>query len=124
MALAKSPGHPRQDYDQAVAHAQKAVELAPKNGDIFNTLALAEYRLGHWVESIAASERSVALRNGGDADDWFVLAMAHWQKGDKVEARNWFDKAVAWIKEKNPKNGELRQFWAETAELLGQPGPP
>ena len=63
------------------------------------------------------------LRKGGDAYDWFFQAMAHWQKGDKDEARKWFDKAVAWTRQKAPKNVELRRFWAEAAELLGQPGP-
>jgi superkiller protein 3 len=122
-ALDLSPRRPRPDYDEALMHARKAVELAPKNGAIVNTLALAEYRSGRWDASIAASERSMSLRNGGDASDWFFLAMAHWQKGEKDEARKWFDKAVAWTKEKDPKNSELRQFWAEAAELLGQPGP-
>jgi hypothetical protein len=27
-----------------------------------------------------------------------------------------------WTKEKDPKNAELRQFWAEAAELLARPG--
>jgi len=121
--LVLSPKRPRREYDEGLAHARKAVELAPKNGNNFNTLALAEYRSGHWAESLAASERSMALRNGGNGYDWFFLAMARWQKGDKDEARKWFDKAVAWTNEKDPKNLELRQFWAEAAELLGQPGP-
>ena len=122
-ALVVSPKRPRQDYDEGLVHARKAVELAPKDGNTSNTLALAEYRAGHWNESIAASERSMALRNGGNANDWLFLAMAHWRKGEKDEARRWFDKAVAWTKEKDPKNAELRQFWTEAAELLGQPGP-
>jgi tetratricopeptide (TPR) repeat protein len=109
--------------DTTLVHARKAAELAPKDGNIYNTLALAEYRAGHWNESIAASARSVALGNGGNAHDWLFLALAHWQKGDKDEARKWFHKAVDWIKEKDPKNVELRRFWEEAAELLGQPGP-
>ncbi len=121
--LALAPTRPRREYDEAIAHARKAVELAPKDGNSVNTLALAEYRLGHWAESIAASERSMALQNGGDAGDWFFLAMAHSQDGRKDEARKWFDKAVAWTREKDPKNAELRQFWTEAAELLAQPGP-
>jgi hypothetical protein len=47
--------------------------------------------------------------------------MARGPKGDKGEARKWFEKSIAWTKEKDPKNVELRQFWAEAAELLGQP---
>jgi tetratricopeptide (TPR) repeat protein len=114
---------PQHEYEEALIHARKAVEMEPWDGGLVNTLALAEYRVGHWPESIAASERSMTLRNGGDASDWFFLAMAHCQKGGKDEARKWFDKAVAWTKEKDPKNSELRQFWTEAAVLLGQPGP-
>jgi hypothetical protein len=58
-----------------------------------------------------------------DGCNWFFLAMAHWQKGDKDEARKWFDKAVAWTKEEDPKNAELLRFWVEAAELVGRPGP-
>jgi serine/threonine-protein kinase len=121
--LAFPPNRPQREYEEALIHARKAVELEPGDSALVNTLALAEYRVGHWAESIAASERSMALRNGGDASDWFFLAMAHWQKGGKDGGRKWFDKAVAWTKEKDPKNSELRQFWTEAAELLGQPGP-
>lgn len=97
-------------------HARLAVALAPKDSDFRTTLALAEYRAGHWAESIA-------LTNGLDGSNGFFLAMVLWQKGDKDEARKSLDKAVAWTKEKDPKNVDLRQFWAEAAELLGQPGP-
>jgi hypothetical protein len=79
--------------------------------------------LGHGTESLAASEHSMALQNGGDANNWFLLALIHWQRGDKDEARKWFNKAVAWTKGEDPKGVELRQFWTEAAELLGQPGP-
>jgi serine/threonine-protein kinase len=114
---------PRSEYDEAVAHARKAVELAPQNATIVNTLALAEYRVGRWDESINASKRSMELSNGGGPSDWFFLALAHGKKGAGDEARKWFDKAVAWTKEKDPKNSELRQFWKEAAELVGRPGP-
>ena len=36
--------------------------------------------------------------------------------------KKWFDKAVAWTKEKDPKNAELLLVWTEAAGLLGQPG--
>jgi tetratricopeptide (TPR) repeat protein len=122
-ALAVRSMRPQGDYAEALEHARKAVELAPKHGNSFNTLALAEYRSGHWTESLAASERSMALTNGGVAFDWFFLALGHGQRGDKDQARKWFEKAVAWTKTRAPKNKELLQFWTEAAELLGQPGP-
>jgi len=58
-----------------------------------------------------------------DASNWFFLAMASWQQGEKDQAGTWFDKADAWTREKDPGNTELRQFWKEAAELLGRPGP-
>jgi tetratricopeptide (TPR) repeat protein len=121
--LIHSPKRPPRDYDEGLVYARKAVDLAPQKANFATTLALAEYRCGHSVESIAASKRSAMLRNGGSASDWFLLAMAHWQKGDNDEARNWFDKAVVWTKEQVPNNNELRGLWKEAAELLGQPGP-
>jgi len=121
--LIVSASRSRGDYDEAVAHARKAVEVEPRNGNYVNTLALAEYRAGHWEESIAASERSMALGSGGGPSTWFFLALAHGKKGAKGAARKWFDKAVAWTKDKEPNNSELCQFWTEAAELLGQPGP-
>jgi serine/threonine-protein kinase len=116
---------PQHEYSEALVHARKAVELAPKDGNIANTLALAEYRLGHWAESIAASGRSIELLKDVDASNWFFLAMAHWQKGDKDEARKWFDKAVEWTKEKDAGDSWswAYRFWSESAGLLGQPGP-
>ena len=63
------------------------------------------------------------LQGGGDANDRFFLAMAHWQKGDKDEAREWFDKAVAWTKEKASEGADWHWFWEEAAGLLGRTGP-
>jgi Flp pilus assembly protein TadD len=95
---------------------------SPNDSNLHTTQCLAEYRAGRRAESIAAAERSIALTKGLDASNWYVLAMARWQKGDKDEARKWFDKAVAWAKQ-DPQNVELRQFWSEAAQLLGVPGP-
>ena len=122
-ALVLPPNRPRPEYDEGLTHARKVVELAPDRLNL-NTLALAEYRTGHWALSLAASERSMALQKGGWAYDFFLVAMVRCQNGDKDEARKWFDKAVAWTKANGAKNVELRQFWSEAAELLRQPGSP
>ena len=47
--------------------------------------------------------------------------MAHWQVGNKEEARRWYDKAVEWMEKNKPDDEELRRFRAEAAELLGIP---
>ena len=111
------------DPAEALEYARKAAALAPGHGGIANTLALAEYRNGNLDASLAASERSMAPRKGGDAYDWFVVALAFAKKGDIGRARASFDKAVGWTKEKAPRDAELRALWAEAAEALGLPRP-
>ncbi len=102
---------------ESLERAREAVALSPE-GNYVNTLALAEYRSGHWDESIAAAERSIALYQGLetfdwfaasplsiaglnrlDASNWFFLAMAHWRRGETDRARKYFRKAAAWTRE-------------------------
>ncbi len=47
--------------------------------------------------------------------------MAHWQLGQKEEARRWYDRAVEWMEENAPNNEECRRFQAEAATLLTAP---
>ena len=58
------------------------------------------------------------LSNGGNSYDWFFLAMAHWQLGEKEKACQWFDKAVQWMDKNMPTGRDLGRFRAEAAELL------
>jgi hypothetical protein len=45
--------------------------------------------------------------------------MAYWQVGEKAKAREWFDKAVAWM-DQAPKKGDAdpKRVRAEAVELL------
>src|SRR5262249_21424523 len=106
----------------AVALAKRAVQLAPRNPNYSNTLGAAHYRAGEWKDAIAALEKSVELRKGGDGFDWFFLAMAHWRLGEEGKARAWYDRAVRWMDENQRANEELRRFRAEAAGLLGVRG--
>jgi tetratricopeptide (TPR) repeat protein len=115
--LATWPDLGWRDRGLAVAHAKKAVELDPGSGMFWNTLGVAQYRSGAWKAAIEALMKSVQLRKGGDSFDFFFLAMAHWQLNEK--AREWYDRAVAWMDKNNPQNEELKRFRAEAAALLG-----
>ena len=75
-----------------------------------------------WKASIEALDKSCNLDDdpkGGNAFQWFFLAMAHWRLGEKDRARQWYDRAVAWMDRHAPNDGNLRSFRAEAAELLG-----
>jgi serine/threonine protein kinase/Flp pilus assembly protein TadD len=123
--LATCPDAKIRDPRRGVVLAKKAVELAPKEGRNWNTLGVAQYRAGDPQAAVAALTKAAELRKGGDAFDWFVLAMAHYQLGNRAEAHEQFDRAVAWM-EKNSEAlkkdarqaEELRRFRREAEEVL------
>src|SRR5260370_18294218 len=90
------------------------------NGNQWGTLGVAHYRNGEWQEAVTALEQSLTLQKVGSSTDFFFLAMAKWQLGDKDEAREWYDKGVKRMAEETTKDAELRRrFRDEAAELLG-----
>ena len=104
--------------------ARNAAKLNPKVARIWNALGVTFYRTGEWDAAIEALEKSLESQPRADASGRLFLAMAYWQKGDKEQARRWYDKAVAWM-EKNPaKNDDFARLRAEAAALLGLTGNP
>jgi tetratricopeptide (TPR) repeat protein/serine/threonine protein kinase len=106
------------DPHRAVAEANEALALEPKNGIYWQTFAWAQYRAGDCQASVTAMEKVKELGSAGDSIEWFLLALAHWKLGNKDEARQWYGRAVAWMEENQPKNEELARFRAEAGELL------
>ena len=117
--LATCPDPKLRNAAKAVELSKKAVDLMPHDGNKWNTLGAAHYRTGDWKAAVTALEKSRELRKGGDSFDWFLLAMAHWQLGDKEQARKWYDQALEWMEKNKPQDEELKRFRAEAAELLG-----
>jgi tetratricopeptide (TPR) repeat protein len=103
---------------RSVELARKATESRPLEPDYWSTLGTALYRAGDWKGAIAALEKSLELRHGGDSAAWFFLAMATWQTGDKKEARIRFEQAVQWMKKHQPGDEQLASFRAEAEEIL------
>jgi eukaryotic-like serine/threonine-protein kinase len=118
--LANCPDSRFRDPKRAVELAKDAVELAPRSAWSWQVLGWVRYRTGAWKDSVAALEKSIELReDGGDSFQWFFLAMAHWQVGNKEQARKWYDRAVDWADRIRPADAQLLRFRAEAAELLG-----
>jgi tetratricopeptide (TPR) repeat protein len=117
--LATCPDAGLRDPEQAVFRAKRAVELAPKSGDYRTILGMAHYRAGEWKAAITALEKSMEMRRGGNSFDWFFLAMAHWQLGEKDKARKWYVLAVQLMEKNESKNEDLRRFRVEASELMG-----
>jgi len=88
-----------------------------------NILGLAELRNGLWDDAIATLDKSAKLHEGADARNLFFQAMARRGRGDKGESELLFARGVEAAKKDAPTDPELRMFWAEAAETVGQPGP-
>jgi serine/threonine protein kinase len=121
--LVDCPDVSLRDPARAVYWAERAVAQEPDSGPMWNTLGVARYRLGQWAAAIAALEKSMELRGGGDPYDWFFLALACWQQGDRAAARAWHQKAVAWMQQRASQGEDLLRYWAEAALLLGETQP-
>jgi tetratricopeptide (TPR) repeat protein len=121
--LATCPEKGLRNYADAVRYARRALELEPKDGNTWNTLGVAYYRLEAWDDALNALYRSMELRDEGDSADWFFLAMIHQRLGRKERAREWYDKAAHWSHRYRPGDEELYRFEVEAAETLGLPKP-
>ena len=121
-SLVSVPGDPWFDPDEGLALARKAVALEPNEWSFLNTLGVAAFRAGDWKTAAKVLQQSMTFTGGG-AYDLFFLAMTYWHQGNKKEAREMYDRAVAWTEKNKPNDPELRKFRAEAAALLGQPSP-
>jgi tetratricopeptide (TPR) repeat protein len=107
-----------QDAKRAVELAKRATRLAPQEGAFWNSLGVALYCDGTLDESVKVLQKSMDLRKGGDSNDWFFVAMAKHKLGHEG-AREWYDKAVAWMEEHRPDDAQLKRFRAKAEEVLG-----
>ena len=140
-ALASSPNHPvslgylawilvdaadpgQRRPAEALPLARSAVKAEPDNGELTNMLGLVEYRNNHWDAAISSLNRSVDLDKGTQSTDFFLLAMAHWRRGDKSEAEQFFQRGVEAASKKEIIDTQSKIFWSEAAAVLGKPGPP
>src|SRR5439155_23216476 len=68
-----------------LAEAAAGVSPNPVN------LGIAYYRAGHWQDSIHVLERETTEVRRANVLPFLFLAMAHWQNGDKDQARKIYD---------------------------------
>jgi tetratricopeptide (TPR) repeat protein len=81
------------DQKKANESYAKAAKLAPHNGPLWTTVGIAQYRSGEHAGAIQTLTHALSL-NGANASDFLYLAMAHWQRGRKDKARQWYQAAV------------------------------
>ncbi len=111
-------GPPCPEASRAVALAKRATRLEPQTAFYWLTLVAAHYRAGNWKDSIAALQKARELGSAGERFRWFA-AMAHWQLGDKEQARRCYREDAEWMDRNAPRDEELLRFRAEASQLLG-----
>ena len=87
LAMAGTPG-PAGDLNSALELARKAVDKAPQNGGILNTLAALEAEHGDLDRAIPDNTRAMELRHiiEPTADDWIVIGRILEQLGLTADA--------------------------------------
>ena len=132
LMLVVCPDPKLRDAKLAVTLARKAIGTTPANSSWIRlrTLGLAQHFAGDDREAVKALNMSLKLRNGrGNAFDYFPLAAIHQRLGNKEEARKWYDRGVAWVRENRRfhADAELAVLRADAEAALGigkQPKPP
>jgi tetratricopeptide (TPR) repeat protein len=110
---------------EAVELAGRAVSLEPRSRDAWNTLGVAQYRAGDHTAAVGSIEVATKLGHGGDEFDWLILAMAHWNKQNKAEARQWFERARQRVDARRlVSDSALRLLWREANELINSEAKP
>ncbi|HEX5102160.1 MAG TPA: hypothetical protein VFV87_00005, partial [Pirellulaceae bacterium] len=119
--VAMQPEVPRDLIDEAVLFARACTARRPAEGIYMNTLGVILLRAELWDEAVAVLQKSCELRSGGDANDWYPLAVAFHRQGKAEEAKMWFDRAEAWLKVNPSNDADLPQLRKEAAALILPP---
>jgi tetratricopeptide (TPR) repeat protein len=131
--LATDPEAKHFDPKRAVELAATAVKAIPKSADFWTTLGVARYRAGDFQGAAEALQNALKLfqgtsdSHGGVGRTLFFLSMAHQELGHRQEARQTYDRALAWLETNRKAVREtpelahaLRRFQTEAEKLLKQ----
>jgi tetratricopeptide (TPR) repeat protein len=122
-AVVRKPGANASAYRLALHQAEEACRLAPDKTNILNTLGLAQYRAGQYlqaVKTLTQAERLHAFRSlYSYTGDQAFLAMAHYRLGQTEKARDYLNRLRETIaKHWSANDNEGRGFLREAEDLL------
>jgi tetratricopeptide (TPR) repeat protein len=122
--LAICPDPKRRDAKRAVELIEKAVAAVPNTRNYWRALGLARHFAGDDEAAVKALTRSLELQRTGEAFDYFLLAAAHQQLGNKEEAHEWYGRGVEWmVANRSPYAAELAFLRADAEARLGVSNP-
>jgi WD40 repeat protein len=114
------------EYVEALRQAQFACQFAPDDGNLLNTLGVAQFRVGRFQAAATTLERSKKLNadpeRGSHPADLAFLAMAYYQLRRQDQAQAHYQQLEQAMKlPKNAQDVESLEFWREVQELLAKP---
>ena len=107
----------KQEYDQAIANFQKALELAPKAAAAYNMLGMAyRFKADHLGLPGLRAKEIAAFQKALKADPKYWVAMinlgaTYYKQGDKAKAAALFKKALA-LNPQHPEKAQLEKMIA------------
>jgi WD40 repeat protein/serine/threonine protein kinase len=111
-----------EDVRQALRRAVAACRLEPKNGNLLNTLGIAQYRAAQYPEALATLTRAEPLNaaafKASHPADLAFLAMTHYRLGHTDQAQAQLERLRAALKQPQWANGEESQDFLREAEAL------
>ena len=119
--LISEPGAAHDAVSHAVTLAEEAVQIAPTAAAHWNTLGIAYYRNQDHYKAIRSLSRAVSLdeTTGGNAFDFYYLALANQALGYAKPARDWLDFADVWVEKHPDLAGSLLKVRGEVASVFG-----
>jgi WD40 repeat protein/serine/threonine protein kinase/Tfp pilus assembly protein PilF len=111
------------DFNPLVQLGSQLHAKAPKHWYVLSNFGAALYRAGRYQKAISRLEDACRVHgNGGNAYNWFFLAMAHHRLENTGDARRWLAKAVQWVELATPskiKDNQTRTplHWSDRVRM-------
>jgi superkiller protein 3 len=105
--------------EEAIRAYRRAIQIDATYAHAHRDLGVALMAQNDPQAARKALQKSMDLSDGGDARDWFWVAMSEWQLGNEQEAHRWYKQAVRWMDENDPENRRLVAARAEAEKTLG-----
>jgi tetratricopeptide (TPR) repeat protein len=115
-----------EEYRRALRFAEVASRVEPAEGQILNTLGVAQYRVAKYREALATLTRSEAINSrvsGPQPADLAFLAMARYRLGEKELAQKTLERLRETLKRPQfVHDAEARGFLEEVETLVQELG--
>jgi tetratricopeptide (TPR) repeat protein len=105
---------------RAVALAEQAVAKNGASARFWHTLGVARCRTGDWVGCRQALQRALELGCDDDPWTWFFIALTEWHLGNRVQAREWYDRCVRWMAERPYLDESLIRYRKEADAIFSR----